>query len=120
MKYMLLLNDDPQQGAEPGTQAHEEEMREWFAYTDALVKAGAMVGGEALHGPESATTVTVRGGERVVTDGPYIESKEVLGGYYVIEVADLDEAIDWAARVPNVRTGSVEIRPVMDMDMDDS
>jgi hypothetical protein len=115
MKYMLLLNDDPQAGAEPGTAAHEKEMEEWFAYTDALVKAGVMVGGEALHGPDSATTVRLRDGEQVVTDGPFIETKEVLGGYYVIEVEDLDAAIDWATRVPNVRTGSVEIRPVMDL-----
>ncbi|HKJ11864.1 MAG TPA: YciI family protein [Ornithinimicrobium sp.] len=115
MKYMLLLTDDPQQGAQPGTHAHDEEMQAWFAYTDALVKAGAMVGGEALHGPETATTVTVRDGGRVVTDGPFIESKEVLGGYYIIDVPDLDTAIDWAARTPNVRTGSVEIRPVMDL-----
>jgi len=115
MKYMLLLVDDPAQGAQPGSPAYEEEMQEWSAYTDALIKAGAMVGGEALHGPEAATTVTVRGGERVVTDGPFIESKEVLGGYYIIDVADLDAAIEWAARTPNVRSGSVEIRPVMDV-----
>lgn len=74
-----------------------------------------MVSGEALLGTDTATTVRLRNGERTTTDGPFIESKEVLGGYYVIDVADLDAAIDWAAKIPNVHVGSVEVRPVMEL-----
>jgi hypothetical protein len=91
-------------------------MGEWEAYSQALVEAGAMVTGEALQGAETATTVQVRDGRRIVTDGPFIESKEVIGGFYVIDVADLDEALDWAARIPNSRFGTVEVRPVMAFD----
>jgi hypothetical protein len=91
-------------------------MGEWAAYSAALEAAGIEFTGEALHGPEAATMVRMRDGERVVTDGPFIESKEVVGGYYVIDVADLDAAIDWAAKIPNVHFGSVEVRPVMSFD----
>ncbi|MGB3186436.1 MAG: YciI family protein [Ornithinimicrobium sp.] len=115
MKYMLLLHGDPAEAPADETDPGSEEMQRWFAYTDALVQAGAMVGGEALHGTETATTVRVTEGNRVVTDGPFIEAKEALGGYYVIDVDDLDAAIDWAARVPSVTYGAVEVRPVMEI-----
>lgn len=78
--------------------------------------AAALVSGEALQGTETATTVAKRDGKRIVTDGPFIESKEVLGGFYVIDVANLDEALDWAAKIPNVHFGRVEVRPVMEFD----
>jgi hypothetical protein len=89
-------------------------MAEWAAYTEALVAAGAMVAGEALHDVDTASTVRVRDGQRLVTDGPFIESKEVVGGFYVIDVPDLDEALDWAARIPNAHFGTVEVRPVIE------
>jgi hypothetical protein len=114
MKYMLLLASDPTQGPTPGTAEFAAEMQEWYAYSAALVEAGAMVTGDALQGVDTATTVQVRDGERIITDGPFIESKEVLGGYYTIDVADIDAAIDWAARIPNVYHGTVEVRPVME------
>jgi len=116
MKYMLLLASDP--ADEPAMDSAEfgPYMGEWQAYTEALNEAGAMVTGDALHGAETATTVQVRDGQRIVTDGPFIESKEVIGGYYVIDVANLDEALDWAAKIPNVRFGTVEVRPVMEFD----
>jgi hypothetical protein len=116
MKYMLILTSDPADEPDPGSEAFGPYMDEWAAYSQALVEAGAMVAGEALQGPETASTVRVRDGERIVTDGPFIESKEVIGGYYVIDVADLDEALDWAARIPNSRFGTVEVRPVMQFD----
>jgi hypothetical protein len=72
-----------------------------------------MVSGAGLQGVETATTVQVRAGERLLTDGPFADTKEHLLGFYVIDVPDLDTALDWAAKVPNVRTGSVEVRPVM-------
>lgn len=116
MKYMLLLASDPADEPVPGSDAFEPYMGEWFAYSQALAEAGALVSGEALEGAESASTVQVRDGRRIVTDGPFIESKEVIGGFYVIDVADLDEALDWAARIPNAHFGTVEVRPVMEFD----
>ena len=116
MKYMLILTSDPADEPTPDSEAFGPYMGEWEAYTQALVEAGAMVAGEALHGPETASTVKVRDGKRIVADGPFIESKEAIGGYYVIDVADLDSALEWAARIPNATFGTVEVRPVMEFD----
>ena len=91
-------------------------MPRWFEYTQALRDAGVMVAGEALQEADTATTVRVRNGQRLTSDGPFAETKEVLGGYYVIDVADLDAALSWAERIPNVGYGSVEVRPVMVFD----
>lgn len=116
MKYMLLLASNPADEPTPDSDAFGPYMGEWAAYSHALAEAGAMVGGEALQGPETASTVQVRGGKRIVTDGPFIESKEVIGGFYVIDVANLNEALDWAARIPNAHFGTIEVRPVMEFD----
>ena len=116
MKYMLILASDPADEPVPGSDAFGPYMDEWAAYSQALAEAGAMVAGEALQGTETASTVKVRDGQRIVTDGPFIESKEVIGGYYVIDVANLDDALDWAARIPNAHFGTVEVRPVMAFD----
>ena len=116
MKYMLILTSDPADEPTPDSAEFGPYMGEWEAYTAALTDAGAMVSGEALHGTEAATTVQVRDGQRIVTDGPFIESKEVIGGFYVIDVANLDEALDWAAKVPNSHFGTIEVRPVMEFD----
>ena len=98
-----------------------EERKYSPQYTDFGAEAGAagvLVSGGALHPVESATTITVAGGSKggdvVVTDGPYAEAKEVLGGFYVIEAADLDEAIGWAAKIPAAWRGKVEVRPIFD------
>ncbi len=85
----------------------------WTAYSQALVQAGVMVGGNGLLPYHTATTVRLRDGLRQVQDGPYADTKEQLGGYFVIEVDDLDAALDWAARCPASATGVVEVRPVM-------
>lgn len=116
MKYMLLLASDPAQEPAYGTPEFEPYMAEWAAYSEALAEAGALVGGEALQGTETATTVSVRNGERIVTDGPFIESKEVIGGFFIIDVPNLDEALDWAAKIPNSHFGMIEVRPVMSFD----
>lgn len=116
MQYMLLLYSEPDAGPAPGTPEQAAEMQEWFAFTEELVEAGVMRGGEALHGLETATTVRVRDGETLSTDGPFAETKEMLGGFYVIDVEDLDAATAIAAKVPSVPYGSVEIRPVMVFD----
>lgn len=86
---------------------------DWGAYTLALSRAGVLVSGSALQGVDTATSVRVRGGRRLLTDGPFAETKEHLLGFYVIDVPDLDVALDWAARVPCVRTGTVEVRPLL-------
>jgi hypothetical protein len=87
-------------------------MFDWVPYTQALKDAGVLVAAEALEGVDTATTVRLRGGERVLTDGPFIETKEHLLGFYLLELPDLDTAIDWAARMPHVHQGTVEVRPV--------
>ncbi len=85
---------------------------DYVSYTQALKTAGALLTAEQLEGVDTATTVRLRGGERLLTDGPFIETKEHLLGFYLIEADDLDTAIDWAARMPHIRHGSVEVRPV--------
>jgi len=111
-QYMLLIYGPTGQAPSPEEMA--AEMPRWTAYTESLQAAGALRAGDALHGPESATTVRVRDGETQFTDGPFAETKETLGGYYLIECADLDTALGHAARIPNITYGSVEVRPVVD------
>jgi hypothetical protein len=111
MRYMLLLYDNENSPPPDGA-----EMAAWFEVTEAMQKAGVYVGGEALHPTTSSTTVRVRGGDTVATDGPFAETKEQLGGYYVLDVPDLDAAVDWAAKLPNAPRGSIEDRPVMVFD----
>lgn len=114
MKYMLILASNPADEPAPDSEDIGPYMAEWAAYSQALAEAGAMVGGEALQGADTASTVRVRDGKRIVTDGPFIESKEVIGGYYLIDVANLDQALDWAAKIPNSHFGTIEVRPVME------
>jgi hypothetical protein len=85
----------------------------WGAYTKALIEAGVMVGGAALRPSHTATTVRVADGRRDLHDGPYAETKEQLGGFYIIEVPDLEAALEWAARNPAASTGAVEVRPIL-------
>lgn len=112
MQYMLILAADPEAWAD-NDPVDDGVIDDWDLYTRALADAGILVAGNGLHGTDTSTTLRVRSGERVLTDGPYVESKEHLIGYYVIEADNLDVAIDWAAKVPNARIGSVEIRPIM-------
>ncbi|HEY5318850.1 MAG TPA: YciI family protein [Solirubrobacteraceae bacterium] len=109
----MLLIYGPSEGLSPEEQAAESPR--WYEYTMSLKNAGVHVGGEALHEVDTATTVRVRDGETQITDGPFAETKEFLGGYYIIDVPDLDTALAHAARIPNVGRGSVEVRPVVDM-----
>jgi hypothetical protein len=110
---MLLIYSEPAPADAPPTSP--EEMQPWFDYDAALHDAGAHVAGAPLHGTETATSVRVRDGETALTDGPFAETKEVLGGYYIIDVDDLDAATEWAARCPGALYGTIEVRPVMDM-----
>jgi hypothetical protein len=109
MQYMLLIYV-PTDGSE------RAETSAWMEYTQRLQDSGAMVAGDGLQGVDTASTVRVRDGETLVTDGPFAETKEMLGGYYVIDVDDLDAALAWAAKMPNIAFGSVEVRPVMVFD----
>jgi hypothetical protein len=112
MEYMLLINVEGEPGA--GTPEEREAMgAEFGAYTQALVDAGALVGGDPLEPPTTSTTVRVQDGETLTTDGPFAETKEWLAGYYKIDVGSLDEAIEWAARIPSAKYGgSIEVRPI--------
>jgi hypothetical protein len=109
VKYLLLIADDP------GAPADENVIKEYAAFTEGIVASGEMAGGERLHGVESATSVRVRNGRTVATDGPFAETKEQLGGYYIVDVTDLDRALELAARIPAARTGVVEVRPIWEM-----
>ena len=115
MDYVLLIAVDP--SAYGGLTQSEQEaiFAEYFAYTESLRAKGIYVDGNPRsQGVETATTVQVRDGVRATTDGPFAESKEVLVGYYVVRVDTLDEALDWAAKIPDARYGSIEVRPVME------
>lgn len=112
MQYLLLLTNAPDAWDAPDVDPADGVIDDWVTYTRALEDAGVLVTGAGLHGPETATSVRVRGGERLLVDGPFAETKEHIVGVYLIEAAGLDDALDWAAKVPNVRTGTVEVRPV--------
>ncbi len=113
-EYMLLIY-----GAADDQRSPEEmaaELPAWFEYTEELQASGAMVAGAALQPIETATSVRVRDGKTLSTDGPFAETREQFGGYYLIEAKDLDEAIGIAARIPSAKIGTVEIRPVVIFD----
>jgi hypothetical protein len=112
-QYMLSIYVPTEDGRSPEEQAAERPR--WFEYTEGLHKAGVHVAGDALHDLDTATTIRVRDGETQITDGPFAETKEFLAGYYVIDVPDLDTALEHAAGIPSVDRGSVEVRPVVDM-----
>jgi hypothetical protein len=112
MQYMIMNWVRPSDFAESGRNEVDPDATAWGAYTQALIDAGVMRGGNALKPSFTASTVRVRDGQREVQDGPYADTKEHLGGYYLIEVPDLDEALAWAARNPAASTGAVEVRPV--------
>ncbi|MCB0965829.1 MAG: YciI family protein [Ilumatobacter sp.] len=113
MKYMLLIYGDP---ATELTEAEGEAMMtDYFAFTQRIVDSGEMVSGEPLQGAETATCVTVRDGASVVTDGTFAETKEVLGGYYLVDVESRDRAEELAAQIPTAKWGRIEVRPLMDL-----
>lgn len=114
MKYALLIYGDESLQPAEGSPEFNEMYQGYYKFTEDISSAGVNRGGEALHNIESATSVQVRSGERTVTDGPFAETKEQLGGFYLIEVDDLDAAIDVAAQIPGVNTGTIEVRPLVD------
>lgn len=116
MKYTVLIYETPGEfAARSDAKRKDAYWGAYRAYTQALTEAGVMVGGSGLQPADAATTVRQRDGKRRVQDGPYAESKEQLGGYYVLDVPDLDTALDWAARCPAAGSGAVEVRPNLSM-----
>jgi hypothetical protein len=114
MRYMLLIIGDESRFADMSEEEMGAQLQQWSDYSKELVDAGAFVAGDGLQTSSSATVLRVQDGERLLTDGPFAETKEQIGGYYTIECKDLDEAIDWAAKLPSANGGVTEIRPVMD------
>jgi hypothetical protein len=119
MQYMLLIYETEVRAhcaaaanPDPSSQEFADLMREYMSFTEDIVRAGKFKAGDPLEPTTSATTVRVRNGKTLATDGPFAETKEQLGGYYLVEAKDLDEAISLAARIPAARTGSVEVRPI--------
>lgn len=114
MHYMLLFNETPDEVSKRIDPAQAEAYwGGWNAYMGALAQSGAMVSGNGLQTHEMTTTLRVENGKRHVVDGPFADTKEMLGGYVIIDAIDLDAALEWAARAPCVSAGSVEIRPVL-------
>lgn len=118
MKYLLLINAPETLEANMTQEEMGTLMAGYGRFSEELVAAGAMVDGQRLQPTNTATTVRVRDGEAVVSDGPFAETKEQFGGFYVIEAPDLDSAIAWARKIPSVEHGSIEIRPIWEMEGD--
>jgi hypothetical protein len=115
MQYLLLLFAQ-ESGWESMTKAQQEQgAAAYMSYTEALKKAGVWKGSNRLQPISSATTIRIADGKQQVLDGPYVDSREQLGGYYLIDVPDLDSAISWAARCPGASHGTIELRPVWAM-----
>lgn len=116
MKYLCLIYDEEKKMAAMSKAEGDAFMGEYFAFTEGIKKSGHHLGGEALQPVQTATTVRVRSGKMSTTDGPFAETKEQLGGFYFIEARDLNDAIQVASRIPSARTGSVEVRPIIEFD----
>jgi hypothetical protein len=112
MQYMVLIYDSEAAWAELPPQEAEKLFGAYMEYTQQMAKAGVLRAGEALKPVNTATTVRLRAGKVTTVDGPFAETKEQLGGFYLIEVESLDEALKWAAKCPGVAIGSIEVRPV--------
>ena len=114
MKYLCLIYDEEKQWETMTKEQADAMMGEYFAFTDGIRQSGQFVAGEALQPTATATTVRVRNGRISTTDGPFAETKEQLGGFYLIEARDLNDAIQVAAKIPSARIGTIEVRPVVD------
>ena len=119
MKYLCLIYESEQAWATMTKEEGDAIMGEYFAFTDTYQKSGQVVAGNALQPTRTATTVRVRNGKISTTDGPFAETREQLGGYYLVEAKDLNEAIQVASKIPAVRTGSIEVRPIVEFDGSD-
>jgi hypothetical protein len=113
MQYLLLIHDDEAQWGDMPEGERNAVYAEYGRYTEELQTRGILVGANQLQPSGTATVVHVEGGKALTTDGPFAETKEVLGGYYLIDVDTLDEALEWAAKIPSARYGHIEVRPIV-------
>jgi hypothetical protein len=114
-KYAALIYAAESGAPAPHTPEQQQYHGAYGAYTEEVQKAGILTGGDGLLPTSTATTVRVRDGKTMTTDGPFAETREQLGGFYMFECKDLDEAIKWAAKIPDASRGSIELRPVLEM-----
>ena len=113
MEYLLLVYSNEKTDPQPGTPDGDSFLNDYMQFTEEVQKKGLTRGSNALQEVSTATTVRVRDGKTQTTDGPFAETKEQLGGYYLLDCKDLDQAIEYAAKIPSAKNGSIEIRPVM-------
>ena len=116
MRYLCLIYDEEKKLASMPKSESDAFMGEYFTFTEGIKKSGHYLGGEALQPVHTATTVRIRQGKMSTTDGPFAETKEQLGGYYLINARDLNDAMQVASKIPSARLGSVEVRPIMEFD----
>jgi hypothetical protein len=116
MRYLLLIYTDESYYAGLSEAEVQADMQQWWKYTEEIKAAGASPGGEALQPTATATTVRDDGGRPLVTDGPFAETKEQLGGYYLLDVENLDAAIEWAHKCPAAKYGKIELRPIQELE----
>ncbi|MRX27851.1 YciI family protein [Kangiella sp. HZ709] len=115
MQYLLMIYAAESAEPTPGSDEFMQLIQEYDVFTEEVKAAGAFLAGEPLEPVSTATTVQVRNGERFVIDGPFAETKEVLGGYYLLDCENLDQALEYAAKIPSAKYGSVEVRPIMQL-----
>jgi hypothetical protein len=120
MKYLCLIYDEEKKMGAMSQSESAAFMGEYFAFTESVRKSGHYVAGEALQPVQTATTVRIRNGKVSSTDGPFAETKEQLGGFYLIEARDLNDAIQVASKIPSARLGSIEVRPILTVRRDES
>jgi hypothetical protein len=113
MQYMLLIYNPPGDWESLPAEQRQQVHEAYGTFTEELQTSGKMVAGDALQSISTATSIRVRDGETLTTDGPFAETKEVLGGYYLIDVDTIDEALEWAAKIPGAQYGTIEVRPVV-------
>jgi hypothetical protein len=113
MQYILLIYENEAEAKSRNPEESQKIFGEYMAFTASIKQSGQLRAGEPLEPVATATTVRVKGGRAVRTDGPFAETREQLGGFYIVEAKDLDEAVEIAARIPSARNGSIEVRPVM-------
>jgi hypothetical protein len=114
MQYIALIYTEEQDPSTVDPELYTKILTEYNAFTEAARGGGVMVAGEALQPTSTATTVHVEGDRTITTDGPFAETREALGGFYLLKCKDLDDAIEWAAKIPGARFGRIELRPIVD------
>lgn len=115
MRYICLIYENEALNAQRSEEEQQAIFSEYFAFTEVVNKAGVNAGGDPLMDTATATTVRMRDGEITQTDGPFAETKEQLGGYYILDCKDLDEALSYAAQIPGAKYGCIEVRPIMEL-----